>query len=63
MKYKVIPPFIPSMGSVSPFVVCDGPYESKESAALWEINKMREHDALRAYEKLPKGFKFEKISD
>lgn len=63
MKYKVIPPFIPSMGSINPFIVRDSPYESKETAALWEINKMREHDALKPYENLPKGFRFEKIPD
>lgn len=37
MKYKAIPPFIPSMGSIQSFIVCDGPYESKESAALWVL--------------------------
>jgi hypothetical protein len=47
--YKVKLPFIPSMGSINPFIVRESAMETKEQAALWEINSMRRHDGLREY--------------
>lgn len=51
-------PFIPDMGSISPFNVRDSLYSSKEDNALWEINKMREHDGLEPLKELPEGVEF-----
>lgn len=61
MKYKVYVPFIPSMGSISPFVVGESPTESKQEQALWVINDMRDHDNLGHLEELPNGTKFERV--
>jgi len=61
MKYTCRVPFIPSMGSISPFTVSESPMETKEEQALWVINNMRDHDGLRHLTKLPKGTKFERV--
>lgn len=61
MKYKVYVPFIPSMGSISPFIVSELDTETKQDQALWVINDMRDHDGLRHLESLPTGTKFERV--
>jgi len=58
MKYTCIVPFIPSMGSVSPFDVNESAMESKEEYALRVINDMRDHDGLKHLTRLPAGTKF-----
>lgn len=61
-KYRVTAPFIPSMGSIAPFFVSSTMSgETKEEAALWEINSMRRHDGQQELDKLPRGFRFERI--
>jgi hypothetical protein len=54
-KFKVTVPFVDDMGSVSPFIVHQTPRESKAQAALWEINKMRDHDGLPHLSRMPNG--------
>ena len=61
MNYTCKVPFIPSMGSISPFIVSESPMETKEEQALWVINNMRDHDGLRHLTKLPQGTKFERV--
>ena len=60
-KYRVLVPFIGSMGSISPFIVNESVSESKEDYALWVINNMRDHDGLKHLTKLPEGTKFEQL--
>ena len=60
MRYKVIVPFVPSMGSISPFVASSSPMETKEENALWTLNNMRDHDGLWHLVRLPQGTKFER---
>lgn len=60
-KYKCTVPFIPSMGSVSPFIVSESTMETKEEQALWVLNDMRDHDGLRHLDHLPAGTKFQRI--
>jgi len=62
-KYICKVPFIPSMGSISPFTVNDSFGESKQEQALWQINSMRDHDGLRHLTKLPTGTTFTKTED
>ena len=58
-KYKAIIPFIDDMGSVNPIMTDDSSaYETKEEKVLWEINSMRDHDALPHLEELPEGVEF-----
>jgi hypothetical protein len=60
-KYKVIIPFIPSMGSVDPIIVTPTPMESVTEQALWHLNKMREHDGLPRLTHMPLGTKYERL--
>ena len=62
-KYRVIVPFIHDMGSVAPLRVKSTPMESAQEAALWEINSMRNHDALAPLKWLPAGCKFQRLED
>lgn len=62
MKYKAIIPFIHDMGSISPIIVTDGYYETKQAEALWQINSMRDHDGLKHLSRLPVGVKFERVT-
>lgn len=57
-RYICEVPFIPSMGSISPFEVNDSFSESKEEYTLWYLNSMRDHDGLRHLTRLPTGTKF-----
>lgn len=56
--YLCKPPFIPDMGSISPFNVRESLYLSKEEDTLLEINKMRERDGLESLKELPEGVEF-----
>ncbi len=47
------------MGSISPFNVRETRYQSKEEDALWQLNKMREHDGQQPFKTLPAGIEFE----
>lgn len=58
-KYQVIVPYIPDMGSVSGFFIKSTRMESKEQAALWEINSMRDHDGLPHIHRMPAGTRYE----
>lgn len=60
-RYKCIVGFLSSLGSISPFIVNDSFYESKEDDALQQLNSMRDHDGLRPFTELPAGIKFERI--
>lgn len=62
-KYKCTVPYINSMGSITPFVVSSSPMETKEENALWTINNMRDHDGLKHLDHLPKGTRFERLSN
>lgn len=61
MKYKVVFPFIPDMGSFSPMIANSSSMESVEENALWHLNKAREHDGLKPLTKLPFKTKIEPI--
>lgn len=56
--WRVIVPFVDDMGSISPFVATESLMETKEENALWTINSMRDHDALRPLRRLPVGTRF-----
>lgn len=58
MKYTVKCPFVDDMGSISDFHVEETLSETKEEAALWWINTMRDHDGLDRWEVLPYDFEF-----
>lgn len=60
-KYRATVPFIDDMGSISPIIVSESDYESKQENLLWHINSMRDHDGLPHLDELPKGVKFERI--
>ena len=60
-NYMCYIPFQHDMGSISPFVVSSSPIETKEQNALWEINRMRDHDDLPHFIKLPRGTKFVRV--
>jgi len=62
-KFTAVFPFIPSMGSVSPTVVRDVYGETMKEQALWYLNSMRDHDGLDRLETLPRGVKFEPITN
>lgn len=61
IRYKVTFPFIPSMGSVSPIIVTHYPMSSARENALWDLNRMRDHDGLPHLTRLPAGTKLELI--
>lgn len=63
MKFKVVFPYIPSMGSVSPMVVTRSPMESEREQALWHLNSMRERDGLRPFARLPLGCVFTRAAE
>lgn len=58
MLYKASIPYLPSMGSVSPIMCRDTPLRSKEEDCLDELNRMRDHDGLPPWPRLPKGVVF-----
>ncbi len=60
MLYKAIIPFIPSMGSISPIMCRATPMQSKEKDCLDALNRMRDHDGLPRWSRLPKGIVFVK---
>jgi len=60
-KYLVRVPFVDDMGSTLPFIVSPGSYETKEEAALSDINSSRDHDGLKPLTRLPNGTKFERL--
>lgn len=60
-KFKVIVPFVDDMGSITPFFVRETPSETKAQAALWEINKMRDHDGLAHLSRMPKGTEYKRM--
>ena len=57
-KYVVTFPYTPSMGQVDPIVVTPTPMESAAEQALWHLNRMREHDNLPRFTRLPVGTKY-----
>ena len=57
-RYRVVVPFIDSMGSIAPFIVEESNTETKEEYALWVLNRMRDHDGQRPLADLPNGVKF-----
>lgn len=60
MKYNV-KIYIEDMGSLD-CVVSTSLSETKEQAALWEINSARDHDGLPILDNIPRGAaKFEPI--
>jgi hypothetical protein len=63
MKFRVTFPFIDDMGSVSPMIVTRTPRESERANALWQLNSMREHDALRPLARLPVGCVFSRVGN
>jgi hypothetical protein len=60
-RYRVTVPFIPSMGSIAPFIATDSYGETKQQNALWTINNMRDHDGLPHLTRLPRGTNFERV--
>jgi hypothetical protein len=54
-KFKVTVPFVDDMGSIMPFIVTESNTETKAQAALWEINRMRDHDGLPHLSRMPAG--------
>lgn len=60
-KFKVKVPFVDDMGSVSDFTVTETSRESKAQAALWTINKMRDHDALPHLSRMPNGTTYTRV--
>jgi hypothetical protein len=62
-KFKVTVPFVDDMGSVSPFIVRESYTETKAQAALWVINKMRDHDNLPHLSRMPNGTTYARISE
>jgi hypothetical protein len=63
IKYKALFPFIPDMGSVSPIIVWDKTFETKEEEALWHLNGMREYDGLIPLDELPEGTTFQVLTE
>jgi hypothetical protein len=61
--FKVTVPFVDDMGSISPFVVMQTLSESKAQAALWHINKMRDHDGLPQLSRMPNGTTYTRVTD
>jgi hypothetical protein len=55
MKIKFIMPYVLDMGSVEPIIGHSSPNETAEQNALWQFNRMREHDGLKPYAVLPAG--------
>lgn len=62
VTYRVTVPFIDDMGSTAPFIVRQTYLETKHRAALWHINKMREHDGLRPLHRMPQGTTYERVN-
>lgn len=61
-KFKVSVPFVDDMGSITPFIVSESNTETKAQAALWEINKMRDHDGLPHLSRMPNGTTYARIT-
>lgn len=62
-KYRVTVPFIDDMGSIQPFIVKESSRETKAASALWDINRMRDHDGLPHLKRMPNGTRYERIKD
>lgn len=62
-KFRVVVPMVDDMGSITPFIVTPSAYETKAQAALWHINKMRDHDGLPHLARMPNGTKYERIKE
>lgn len=63
MKYKVKVPFQDDMGTINEFIATNSPNESIAENALWQINRMREHDNLEPLKELPAGTTLELIRE
>ncbi|WP_321935341.1 hypothetical protein [Paraburkholderia sp. J8-2] len=62
-KFRVTVPFVPDMGSIQSFVVSETMMQTKAQDALWNINKMRDHDGLPHLTRMPAGTRYERIKD
>lgn len=63
MKYRVEKAYIPSMGSISAFIVNETPMETKEEYALWYLNTMRQHDGMPQWKNCPVKLTYTKIEE
>lgn len=62
-KFKVRVPFVDDMGTVAPFIVRQTRLETRAQAALWEINRVRDHDGLPHLARMPNGTTYERIKE